>query len=80
MVVLDHTFFSAGLGIVGVQEGRLSAQQQLCSEHYTIYVAPATKGGQHGVQLWIEHKLAAIMKPTVDVVSPRLTVAYVWIF
>ena len=75
MAVLDRAFFSAGLGVGGVQEGRLSTQQQLRSEHYTIFVSPATKSGQLGVQLWIEHKLAAVMKPTVDVVSPRLIVA-----
>ena len=51
MAVLDNIFYSAKLGIIGVQEGRLSTQQQLCSEHYTIFVSPATKSGQLGVQL-----------------------------
>ena len=69
--MLDNIFYSAILGIIGVQEGRLSTQQQLSSEHYTIFVSPATKNGQLGVQLWIEHKLAAALKPTVEVVSPR---------
>ena len=32
------------------------------------------------MQLWTEHKLAAALKPTVEVVSPRHIIAYVWIF
>ena len=73
---LDLLFDAAGLDIVGVHEGRLSASQTLATANYAVTAAASVSGGNNGNQLWIAKRLAGRLHLEVHELSSSLMVAH----
>ena len=57
VTLLDGMFSKAGIGVVGVQEGRSHFAGKRTGDNYDMYISAATKQGQYGSQVWISRKL-----------------------
>ena len=69
--LLESQFHSAGLDLIGVQEGRSNMSGLFNGLHYVRVVSPADSSGSYGVQLWLKiaSKFNILQWKTI---SPRL--------
>eukprot|EP00959_Pyramimonas_sp_CCMP1952_P364956 7642220-Pyramimonas_sp.AAC.1 len=55
VALLEVQFSHAGIGLIGIQEGRSRSEQVRAGTFYTMYCAAAGAKGCYGTQLWVSY-------------------------